>query len=206
MNEHTATSTQGLPDGGPPAEEGEGDRAGYGPECVLRLVTGVTVRTEPYSANEGGVSYVRVCAPDGREIAYWDYSEWAEDPQGVMGAIFGAALMRHGDGTSEPGTAMDSSDDHQLVWRNGSDEDPDVRYANSVHRIAPRATCAVYTLSIRTRARTEDLWSLELLQIMEGDPFDLIIDRADLGEYPDEDTAKAHAQRWEEYGSDTPPK
>jgi hypothetical protein len=72
----------------------DGDRADYGPEAVLRLDSGVTVCTEPYSANLGGVSYVRVCDEDGQEIGYWDHAEWRDDPQGVMGAIVGAALMR----------------------------------------------------------------------------------------------------------------
>ncbi len=62
-----------------------------GPECVIRLGNGNTVCTDSYGSNPAGSSYVRVCAPDGREISYWTYTEWAEDPQLVMGAILGAA-------------------------------------------------------------------------------------------------------------------
>lgn len=64
-------------------------------ECVIQLANGNTIRTDTYDDNPAGSSYVRVCAPDGREIAYWTYTEWAEDPQLVMGAILGAASSLH---------------------------------------------------------------------------------------------------------------
>src|SRR5260370_5295785 len=64
-------------------------------ECVIQLANGNTIRTDTYDGNPAGSSYVRVCAPDGREIAYWTYTEWAEDPQLVMGAFLGAAASRH---------------------------------------------------------------------------------------------------------------
>jgi len=63
----------------------------YGSECVIQLANGNTIRTDTYASNPAGSSYVRVCAPDGDEIAYWAYTEWAEDPQLVMGAFLGAA-------------------------------------------------------------------------------------------------------------------
>jgi hypothetical protein len=68
---------------------------GYGTECVIQLANGNTIRTDTYDDNPAGSSYVRVCAPDGREVAYWTYTEWAEDPQLVMGAILGAVSSRH---------------------------------------------------------------------------------------------------------------
>lgn len=37
-----------------------------------------------------GTSYVRVCDPEGREVAYWNYEEWRDEPEFVMGAIVGA--------------------------------------------------------------------------------------------------------------------
>jgi hypothetical protein len=67
----------------------------YGTECVIQLANGNTIRTDTYDSNPAGSSYVRVCAADGREIAYWTYTEWAEDPQLVMGAILGAASSQH---------------------------------------------------------------------------------------------------------------
>lgn len=63
----------------------------YGDECVLTLDNGMTLRTDTYADHPAGASYVRVCDPDGNEVAYWTYTEWQEDPQLVMGAIFGAA-------------------------------------------------------------------------------------------------------------------
>lgn len=38
----------------------------------------------------GGVE-VKIRDPQGNEILHWESSEWAEDPETVMGAIFGAA-------------------------------------------------------------------------------------------------------------------
>jgi hypothetical protein len=67
----------------------------YGTECVIQLGNGNTIRTDTYDSNPAGSSYVRICAPGGHEIAYWTYTEWAEDPQLVMGAILGAASSQH---------------------------------------------------------------------------------------------------------------
>ena len=61
-------------------------------EKPIRLVSGNTIYVESAEANASGTSYVRVCDQGGGEIGYWDSAEWQEDPQGVMGAIFGAAL------------------------------------------------------------------------------------------------------------------
>ena len=66
-------------------------RPDYGSECVIRLASGATIRTDTYADSPGGSSYVRVCAPDGSETGYWSCTEWAEAPQEVMGAILGAA-------------------------------------------------------------------------------------------------------------------
>jgi hypothetical protein len=66
-----------------------GEALDYGDEFVLHLENGNTIRTDTYASNEAGSSYVRVCGPDGAEIAYWTYTEWAEDPQLVMGAFLG---------------------------------------------------------------------------------------------------------------------
>lgn len=60
-------------------------------EFILHLENGNTIRTDTYADHPEGSSYVRICGPDGREFAYWSYTEWAEDPQLVMGAILGSA-------------------------------------------------------------------------------------------------------------------
>jgi hypothetical protein len=67
----------------------EGNRdTDYGVECALIAHTGFELR---YSADEHeDVTYVRVCDPLGREVAYWSDDEWKEDPRLVMGAILGA--------------------------------------------------------------------------------------------------------------------
>jgi hypothetical protein len=101
---------------------------GYGTECVIQLANGNTIRTDTYDDNPAGSSYVRVCAPDGREIAYWTYTEWAEDPQLVMGAILGAVSSRHArrdrvrapaadpPGAGLPGTSGAASDQQLTAW------------------------------------------------------------------------------------------
>lgn len=59
-------------------------------ELIIRLVNGKSIRVGPGEAYKWG-SYVRVCSRAGKEIAYWDKKEWEEDPESVMGAIFGCA-------------------------------------------------------------------------------------------------------------------
>jgi hypothetical protein len=67
------------------------DAAGdaFGTEAMLVAHTGFQLR---YSAETELCDYVRVCDPLGREIVYWTSSEWAEDPQLVMGAMLGALV------------------------------------------------------------------------------------------------------------------
>lgn len=38
----------------------------------------------------GRAEYVRITRPGGTELVYWDQQEFADDPEGVMGALFGA--------------------------------------------------------------------------------------------------------------------
>lgn len=60
----------------------------YGPECVLELVNGGSIRSPEFPDE---CDYVRVCGPGGREIAYWTSDEWRDEPQLVIGAFIGAA-------------------------------------------------------------------------------------------------------------------
>lgn len=64
-------------------------------ECVLTLNNGNTIRTDTYQNHPVGASYVRVCDPNGDQIAYWVCDEWQEAPEEVMGAIIGAANGGH---------------------------------------------------------------------------------------------------------------
>lgn len=73
--------------------------AQYEGEAALVAHTGFELR---YDTDAELLSYVRVCDPLGRELAYWNHEEWQEAPQLVMGAILGAlvrgqpALIRSG--------------------------------------------------------------------------------------------------------------
>ncbi len=61
----------------------------YDEEHVVLLANGREIRT-PIA--EGGVcNYVRI-VDHGCELAYWASLEWADAPEEVMGAIFGAAV------------------------------------------------------------------------------------------------------------------
>lgn len=70
----------------------------YGDEAVLVAHTGFQLRCNP--AESAPCDYVRVCDPLGRELMFWSSTEWAEDPEAVMGAVIGA-LVR-GTGISSP--------------------------------------------------------------------------------------------------------
>lgn len=67
------------------------DSAGtqYDNEAALIAHTGFELR---YDTDDELLTYVRVCDPLGRELAYWTHEEWQEDPQLVMGAIIGALV------------------------------------------------------------------------------------------------------------------
>jgi hypothetical protein len=58
-------------------------------EVIVPVANRCTLRSgsEEYVAGD----YIRLVAPDGEELAYWDNLEWKEDPVGVMGAIMQAS-------------------------------------------------------------------------------------------------------------------
>jgi hypothetical protein len=60
----------------------------YGTEVVLTVENGMQLRADGSDPN--GTTYVRVCDPKGREVAYWIEDEWRDEPAFVMGAIIGA--------------------------------------------------------------------------------------------------------------------
>lgn len=61
------------------------------PEIVVRTVYGTELRCDGHPS---GVSYVRVCAFDGRQYSscHWTSQEWEEAPEEVMGALLGALM------------------------------------------------------------------------------------------------------------------
>ncbi len=64
-------------------------------EVVVKLADGWTVRSGVYNKDAEDAltsgEYVRLCKPNGDEYAYWDQSEWRDDPALVMGAIINSA-------------------------------------------------------------------------------------------------------------------
>ena len=58
-------------------------------ELVIPLPNGGKLCCGPWLDRYGG--HVTVRDADGNEIIYWAAEEWAEEPELVMGAIFGAA-------------------------------------------------------------------------------------------------------------------
>lgn len=59
---------------------------GFGPEASVTFPNGFSMRTAAYPAD---AVYVRVCAPDGVEIAYFDEAEFARDPSETLSALVG---------------------------------------------------------------------------------------------------------------------
>ncbi len=59
----------------------------YENECVVRTASGFQLRSPAYPEP---ASYLRVCDPLGREIAYWNSDEIREDAEDVIGAVLGA--------------------------------------------------------------------------------------------------------------------
>ena len=60
-------------------------------ELIIPLPNGNTLHCGKGDEHEWG-GYVRICTPKGVELVYWSSAEWEEDPEFVMGAIFGYAL------------------------------------------------------------------------------------------------------------------
>lgn len=143
-------------------------------ECVIQLANGNTIRTDTYDDNPDGSSYVRVCAPDGREIAYWTYTEWEEDPQLVMGAILGAASSRHAprehvrtpatdpQGAGLPGTPRGASDQQLTAWIAAAYEasglDLDAPVGVDLDEILALAVSALDAHGATHPIRTMELW------------------------------------------------
>ena len=65
-------------------EEALASQGSFGPEASVTLPNGFSMRTAAYPAD---AVYVRVCAPDGVEIAYFDEAEFARDAETVLGAL-----------------------------------------------------------------------------------------------------------------------
>ncbi len=59
----------------------------YGDETVIKLMNGREMHCPAFPSE---CDYVRI-VQDGYELAYWTSTEWAEDPEVVMGAIMGCA-------------------------------------------------------------------------------------------------------------------
>lgn len=59
-------------------------------ELIINLANGCTLRCGPSEDETMYGGYVRICDAQGNEIVYWDQQEWADEPELVMGAIFGA--------------------------------------------------------------------------------------------------------------------
>lgn len=60
-------------------------------EFSIKLANGNSIICESFEDNDAGTSFVRVIDSTGHELGFWNSSEWQEDPELVMGAIFGCA-------------------------------------------------------------------------------------------------------------------
>lgn len=66
-------------------------------ECIVLSIlrTGKGTAEVLCPAFPAPCSYIRI-EHQGQEVTYWDSAEWAEDPEGVMGAIMGAVREMRG--------------------------------------------------------------------------------------------------------------
>jgi hypothetical protein len=60
--------------------------------AVTAIPTGRTLR---FASAGNPVSYIRVCEPDGAEVAFWDADELAQDAAGVLGDVLAAVASTH---------------------------------------------------------------------------------------------------------------
>jgi hypothetical protein len=75
-----------LPQEGLPASPVGGETLDYGSESAITAAD--SGRTLRFASAPGSVDYLRVCDPDGREIAYWVSDEFAEnETSALLGAL-----------------------------------------------------------------------------------------------------------------------
>lgn len=60
-------------------------------EVTIKLLNGNIIKSGCSTPDFISGEYVQLCNSEGKEIAYWDHSEWQEDPILVMGAILNSA-------------------------------------------------------------------------------------------------------------------
>lgn len=58
-------------------------------DLQISFPNGESLRFDSVENNPNGVSFVRFYDNEGDEVVGWSCDEWGEDPEGVMGAIFG---------------------------------------------------------------------------------------------------------------------
>lgn len=75
----------------PEQKKGPGGAIDPRTECSIEFSRGYVV-CESFYFNNGGTSYVRIVDTLGNEKAYWTSDEWRDEPDFVMGAIFGAMM------------------------------------------------------------------------------------------------------------------
>lgn len=99
---------------------------------------------------------------------------------------------------------QDPPGDHELAWESAGTDEPGDQNADSVHRVAPEATSAYYSLGPGPAAPgegVEEWWELELIQVNNGEE----VGTVGLGsKHPDVQTAKDYAQTWERHGRTRP--
>lgn len=85
----------------------------YGTEVVLTVGTGMQLVAN--GEDRDGTSHVRVCDPQGYEVAYWIEDEWRDEPALVMGAIIGALCsVEQGDPERGPTIGSEAAQEENL--------------------------------------------------------------------------------------------
>lgn len=114
----------------------------YENECQVNTASGFQLHVSAFPEE---VSYLRVCDPLGREVAYWTMDEVKESPEEVLGAVIGA--LRPGQaalGSSRPV----STEDAVIIDRRIQDWRLD---EGSLLEDLPAGDCQAYRLEVSDR-------------------------------------------------------
>lgn len=103
----------------------------WGPECCVQVASGFWMVTPALPAD---ITYVRVCDPLGREIAYWNINEVTEDAEIVLGALVGA--LNRGRNDVKPDPLNPSADKIVICDRVSAQTKSKTEISNKVHLLS----------------------------------------------------------------------
>lgn len=86
-------------------------------DMKLSLPNGESMRFDSSKNNPNGVSFIRFYDAEGNEVVGWNCDEWKEEPEEVMGAIFGKLC------STFPNPSVNPISDSSEGYENGNDSE-----------------------------------------------------------------------------------